>query len=77
MCVVVVVQWALSRFARKLRFSPDKVSVFMSIMAAVLNRDRSDGLRTMQGSFDYFKQLVHRHSVERPPHRYCCRANVL
>lgn len=55
------------RFARDLGFTPNKVSTFISIMIDALDRDRSDGLRTMEGSFLDFKKALLAHSVERPP----------
>ena len=54
-------------FARDLGFTPNKVSTFISIMIDALDRDRSDGLRTMEGSFLDFKKALLAHSVERPP----------
>lgn len=58
------------RFARENSFSASKVSTFMSIMTDVLDTDRADGLRTMEGSFLDFKKAILAHSVERPPARY-------
>lgn len=55
-------------FARDCSFSPDKISTFMSIALEVLNADRADGLRTMEASFEEFKQHLLSHSVDRSPY---------
>jgi len=65
-----------SSFARECEFTPEKTSAYMTIMGEALTRDRSDGLRTMEGSFKDFKTALLAHAVERPPAR-CVMAGVV
>jgi hypothetical protein len=53
-------------FCKSRDFPPAKTSTLLSIMKVVLEESRSQRL-TASASFDVFKDLVLKHSVERPP----------
>ena len=55
-------------FCKEQAFTCEQISTFMSIMCAVFHRDeRAQNEESMTSSFRYFKDLLLRHSVQRPP----------
>ena len=55
-------------FSKDKAFNSRQTSTFMSIMNDVFARDeRSHGEEEMSASFDYFKEMILKHSIERPP----------
>lgn len=62
-------QDSLSRFCKENAFNARKISTYLSIMIHVFDRDTNSASFTdsMTSSYDYFKSLLLKHSVSRPP----------
>jgi len=58
-------------FCKERAFDARRIAAFMSIMNDVFLRDTSSSspLSKAKDSFAYFRNLLLRHSVQRPPHR--------
>lgn len=64
--------FVINRFCKENAFDARKLSTFMSMMNDVFQRDSSMPSRknNMSESFSYFRSLLTKHSVDRPPSRY-------
>jgi hypothetical protein len=60
------------RFCKKLPFDARQISTLLSIMNEIFLVDAAADTLThnMHKSFEYFQELVIKHSVERPPKRF-------
>uniref|UniRef100_A0A7S3YHK8 Uncharacterized protein n=1 Tax=Lotharella globosa TaxID=91324 RepID=A0A7S3YHK8_9EUKA len=57
----------LFRFCRKQRMTAEKISTLMSITLSTHQTSCGPPMMTTIQAFDYFKSLLFKHSVERPP----------
>ena len=58
-------------FARKQKFSADQVSAFFTILKCVHCMCISTPFNNFEETFQYFKELLLRHGVSRPPYSTC------
>uniref|UniRef100_A0A7S2X8T0 Uncharacterized protein n=1 Tax=Lotharella oceanica TaxID=641309 RepID=A0A7S2X8T0_9EUKA len=58
----------LFRFCRKQRMTAEKISTLMSITLTTHQKSCGPPMMTTIQAFDYFKALLFKHSVERPPY---------
>jgi len=56
------------QFAREQKFSPEKTSAFFSIIKKVFEVCIETPFGNLDHTFEYFKDLIHCHSVNRPPY---------
>jgi len=56
------------QFAREQAFSPEKTSAFFSIIKKVFEVCVETPFGNLDHTFEYFKDLIHCHSVNRPPY---------
>mmetsp|Transcript_2778 Transcript_2778/g.3960 ORF Transcript_2778/g.3960 Transcript_2778/m.3960 type:complete len:211 (+) Transcript_2778:174-806(+) len=56
-------------YCKKMGFSPEKISTFLSIMKEIIDADikRDDAISSLQPSYNEFKRLLLLHSIERSP----------
>ncbi|EPZ35289.1 hypothetical protein O9G_000685 [Rozella allomycis CSF55] len=60
--------YILIRFGKEKGLSPDKISTFFSIMKDVFEKIIKVPQLELEEDYKYFKQLVLKHSIQRPPY---------
>lgn len=55
------------QLAKKYKFTPEKCSVLFTMLRLTHEQATSSPHSTMQHTFDFFRQMLERHNIQRPP----------